>query len=125
MSRTFSDGERLKARAKKSLDDGMVQIKRWWAERYKLPPNHQLFTSRSLAEHMQDMYEDLIYRRDEIERNLNEGEGDSKTQMRQLSVINRVLGEAEEEQDDLFDQWERDLEAGLIPDLNAMPAGSD
>lgn len=123
MSLIFSDGERLKARAKKSLDDGMIQIKRWWSERYKLPPNHELFTSVSLAEHTQDMYEDLMFRRAEIEQSLESGDGDQKFLMKQRTSIDRVLGDAESD-DDLFDQWERDLEEGRIPDLNAMP-GSD
>lgn len=121
MSPSFSDGERLKARAQKSLDDGMVQIKRWWTERYKLPPNHELFTTLSLAEHMQDMYEDLMFRREEIQHSLEEGDGDQKTLLQQLTIVNKALGDKQESEDDLFDQWERDLEEGRIPDLDAMP----
>jgi hypothetical protein len=113
----------LKARAKKSLDDGEVQIKRWWSDRYKLPPNHDLFQSLSFAEHTQEMYEDLMFRREEIERSLAENEGGSEVLMKQLSIINKVLDD-EEPEDDLFDQWERDLEEGRIPDLDAMPGGN-
>lgn len=87
-----------------------------------MPPNHELFTSLSYAEHTQGMYEDLMFRRDEIERNLEEGDGDSKMLMKQLAIVNRVLGD-EKEEDDLFDQWERDLEEGRVPDLDAMPGG--
>lgn len=63
-----------------------------------------------------------MFRRDEIERNLEEGDGDSKMLMKQLAIVNRVLGD-EKEEDDLFDQWERDLEEGRVPDLDAMPGG--
>ena len=124
MSPIFSDGERLKRTAHKSLDDSSVQIKRWWSERYKLPPNHELFTSVSLAEHTLEMYEDLMFRREEIRRSLDEHDGDQKILMEQLVLINRALGEAVEHEDDLFEQWERDLEAGRVPDLEAIP-GSD
>lgn len=77
----------------------------------------------SLAEHTQEMYEDLMFRREEIERSLEEGSGDKQALMRQFSIINRVIEGKEESEDDLFDQWERDLEEGRIPDLDAMPGG--
>lgn len=63
-----------------------------------------------------------MFRREEIERNLEEGDGDSKMLMKQLAIVNQVLGD-EEVEDDLFDQWERDLEEGRVPDLDAMPGG--
>ena len=121
MSPIFSDGERLRARAKKNLDSGMVQIKRWWSDRYKMPPNHELFTSLSVAEHTQDMYEDLMFRRADVERSLESGEGDREVLMKQLMLLDKVLDEGVESEDDLFDQWERDVEEGRIPDLDAMP----
>lgn len=77
----------------------------------------------SLAEHTQEMYEDLMFRRDEIEKSLEEGSGDKQALMRQYSIINSVIEGKEESEDDLFDQWERDLEEGRIPDLDAMPGG--
>lgn len=75
----------------------------------------------SVAEHTQEMYEDLMFRREEIETSLEEGGGDKQALMRQHAVINRVIEGKEESEDDLFDQWERDLEEGRIPDLDAMP----
>ena len=127
MSPSFSDGKRLKARAKKSLDDGLAQIKRWWSERYKLPPNHELFMNQSLAEHTQEMYEDLMFKRDDIRRNLESGghsSEESQALLEQLNVINKALGDDEEVQDTLFDEWERELEEGRIPDLNAQPGSN-
>lgn len=123
MSPSFSDGNRLRARAQKSLDDGEAQIKRWWSNKYNLPPNHELFMGMSFAEHTQEMYEDLLFRREEIQRSLEDNDGDQKILMKQLALLNKALGDAESE-DDLFDQWERDLEEGRIPDLDARP-GSD
>lgn len=77
-----------------------------------------------MAEHTQEMFEDLLFRREEIEKSLEDRTGgDRQTLMRQLAIINGVLGE-EETEDDLFDQWERDIEEGRTPDLDAMP-GSD
>lgn len=110
----------MKARAQKNLDSGEAQIKRWWSERYKLPPNHELFLSMSLSEHIQEMYEDLLFKREEVERNLEEGVGDKEILMKQLAALNRAL-EEEVSEDDLIDQWERDLEAGRVPDLDALP----
>jgi hypothetical protein len=80
--------------------------------------------SLSFAEHTQDMYEDLMFRLEEIDRSLEEGDSDAKVLMKQRAIINKVLENEEETEDDLFDQWERDLEEGRIPDLDAMP-GSD
>jgi hypothetical protein len=77
----------------------------------------------SLAEHTQEMFEDLMFRRQEIERGLEEGSVDREASMRQLAIIDGVLENKDVSEDDLFDQWERDLEEGRIPDLDAMPEG--
>jgi len=77
----------------------------------------------SLAEHTQEMFEDLLFRREEIERSLEEGSADRQAAMRQLAIIDGVLENKDVSEDDLFDQWERDLEEGRMPDLDAMPGG--
>ena len=110
------------ARAKKNLDKGLTQIKRWWTERYKLPPNHELFMCQSVAEVTQDMYEDLLFQKEEVEQDLENARGGSAdVLLNRLNAINRVLGLECQVQDDLFDQWERDLEEGRVPDLEAKP----
>lgn len=76
----------------------------------------------SLSEHIQEMYEDLLFKREEVERSLESGVGDREILMKQLTALNRALGEPVSE-DDLFDQWEKDLAEGKVPDLNAMPGG--
>ena len=113
----------MKNQAQKNLNDGFTQIKRWWVDRYKLRPSHELFTSWSLAEHTREMYEDLIARREEIRRSLDAGEGEAKELLERLNGLNKVLDDPTEVQDDLFDQWERELEEGKVPDLEAMPGG--
>jgi len=101
----------------------MTQIKRWWVGKYNLPANHALFLDRPLPEWSQEMYEDLFAQRDAIERDLKEGGGDSEQLLQSLARINKALEEADYIEDDLVDQWERDLEAGREPDLDAIPGG--
>jgi hypothetical protein len=101
----------------------MTGIKRWWVNKYKLPPNHPLFLERSLSEWTLEMYEDLFAQRSEVESELEEGDGETEELLQRLNAINRALGDEELPQDDLFDQWERDVEAGRIPDLDASPGG--
>lgn len=120
MRHFFSAGHRLKARAQKSLDSGLAQIKKWWSDRYKLPPNHELFLSMSVAEHTQEMYEDLMIQREDVRRSLERGDGDRKALLEQLTAVERALGDDAQVEDELVDQWERDLEEGRIPDLEAM-----
>ena len=74
----------------------------------------------SLSEHIQEMYEDLLFKREEVERSLEERIGDKELLLRQLAALNRALGEAISE-DDLIDEWERELAEGRVPDLDAMP----
>jgi hypothetical protein len=119
----FSDGNRLKEVARSNWESGMTGIKRWWVNKYKLPPNHPLFLERSLSEWTLEMYEDLFAQRSEVESELEEGDGETEELLQRLNAINRALGDEELPQDDLFDQWERDVEAGRIPDLDASPGG--
>ena len=123
MRLSFSDGVRLKAAAKRELDSGMASIKRWWSEKYHLPPTHPLFLGYSLSEHMQDMYEDLMLKRREARHSLEAGSENSEMLFKQINNINKVLGDPTEVSDPLFDKWERELEAGIIPDLDELPEG--
>lgn len=89
--------------------------------KYKLPASHELFQSQSFAELTQEMYEDLYYRKSELESALESGEKDIDREglLTQLNGVNRALGETEESYDPLVDQWERDIAEGRTPDLNA------
>lgn len=76
-----------------------------------------------MAVWVKEMYEDLYEQVRDIETQL----ADEMTPMRErttlaarLRKLSRALGEKEEISDDpLVDQWERDLEEGRIPDLDA------
>ena len=98
-------------------------MKRWWSEKYNLPPNHKLFESQSLAEIELEMYEDLLTRKQSIESELHEDQREmnrAEELITQLNAIKRALGEKDEVVvDPLIDQWEKDLEEGRIPDLEA------
>lgn len=77
---------------------------------------------QSVAEVTQDMYEDLLFQKEEVEQDLENARGGSAdVLLNRLNAINRVLGLECQVQDDLFDQWERDLEEGRVPDLEAKP----
>lgn len=119
----FSDGARIKEAARKNWESGMTEVKRWWVDRYKLPPNHSLFLERSLSEWTQEMFEDLFAQKQEIEKELESDLGNSEELLRRYNTVTKALGEEEVVQDELFEQWERDWEAGRVPDLDAMPGG--
>ena len=107
----------LKARARNNVEKGNARLKRWWSEKYKLPANHDLFVNQSEAQLMLEYYEDLYARKQDIEKDLESNESD-RSLLSQLNAIGKALGEEDMEKDDLWDKWERELEAGLIPDLN-------
>ena len=120
MRHFFMDMERLKRKAKESLDSGVVNLKRWWSRKYELPANHKLFTSQSIAALHQEQYEDLYAQRVDIMADIENRTGDQALLLTQLNSINRALGEETQSQDDLFDQWEKDIEEGRTPDLDAQ-----
>lgn len=118
MRLSFNAPERLKKRAEASLDDGTAQVRRWWSKKYSQPPNHPLFEERSMGSLQQEMFEDLMYRRNELREEIEEQGDKDGRRLKQLNEINRALGDDHEVQDDLFDYWDRELAAGRVPDLN-------
>ena len=100
----------------------MAGLKRWWSKKYKLPPNHDLFLSQCEGDLNLEMYEDWMLRKQELE-DLIMNQADSfaqdqlRSMQRELSNLNEALGEEDFVEDDLIDKWERDLEAGRVPDL--------
>jgi len=98
----------------------VAHLKHWWAKKYRLPPNHDLFENQSIAELNLEFYEDLFVRRKEIMEEMEDQDvkGDSLDRLfKQLNAINRILGFEEQSGDPLIDEWERDLAEGRIPDL--------
>lgn len=122
----FADSERLKREAKKSVNSGLARIRRWWVGKYKLPPSHELFQNQSLAELTQEMYEDLFFKKAELEDILENDDRENRENiLEQLNVLNKALGEEYIVSDPLVAQWEKDLEEGRIPDLDAKVPRSD
>lgn len=117
------DMMRLKRKAKQNLELGLARLRRWWSNKYKLPPNSPLFMEQTQAELQLEMFEDLMVRREELRQRLRDGEteGQASKILEQINAINKALEDEVEVQDDLIDQWERDLAEGRIPDLDAMP----
>jgi len=76
-----------------------------------------------LAELTQEMYEDLFFRKAELEDILeSEAKVDRENLLEQLNALNKALGNAQVVLDPLVDQWEKDLAAGRMPDLDAKVA---
>jgi len=64
------------------------------------------------------MYEDLYGKRLEIEMKLTDGDIEHQEALKRINAINKVLGEHQQNDDPLVDEWEAEIEAGRIPDLN-------
>jgi hypothetical protein len=65
------------------------------------------------------MFEDLYQQRSDVEADLENGRGDQDALLQKLTALNRAIdGDAGGPEDPLVDKWERELEMGLIPDLN-------
>ena len=75
-------------------------LKRWWTNKYKLPSNHELFTSQTKFELL------VEYQLDIFEKN-------------PLEVHRQADGEIQftNTGDSLIDKWEQDLADGIMPDL--------
>jgi hypothetical protein len=116
----FSAEDNLLAKAKENVKIGFGQLKRWWTKKYKLPANHELFVNQSEAELALEMFEDMLLRKQEILDELETADTKHSNELyQQLNALNVALGEAEVVQDDLVERWEKELEQGITPDLNA------
>lgn len=118
----FSDLERIKKAAKDNVQNNKAGLKRWWSNKYKLPPNHRLFTEQSIADLNLEMYEDWMLRREDLMEMLESGDYDDQSAIRkEIDQLNKAIGDDAENmvaEDDLIEKWERQLETGEIPDLN-------
>lgn len=106
----------------------MAGLKRWWIQKYKLPSSHALFQGQSIASLNLEMMEDLWMRERELADEIKNEEGTAQNQaIGQFQEIRKALGIAQEFEkprvtgdDPLIDQWERDIAAGKVPDLDAQ-----
>lgn len=115
----FSDLERIKRTARDNAKHGMAGLRRWWSNKYKLPPNHELFLGQSVSELNMEMYEDWILRIEELTEILESGDPlyDHSVIQKEIDQLRKALGDEPEVYDDLIDKWEQQLENGEIPDL--------
>jgi len=109
----------VKRKAQNNVKNGMVQLKRWWTNKYKLPASHALFENQSSAELYLEFFEDMFAQRQEILASLEEegNQVDQERAYKQLNAINRALDLPEVVSDPLIDKWERELAEGKEPDF--------
>lgn len=85
-----------------------------------MPTNHPLFLEQTVTELNQEMIEDLLIRKREVVAELESEDTrmqERQVLARQLKSLNEALGDPQEREDDLIDQWEQDLEEGRVPNL--------
>jgi len=110
---------RLRAQARRNLQTNDYRIRKWWVDKYKRPASDPLFLSRSWPEWQVEMFEDMLAQREVIVDRLAAGELETKGGLEALDSLNKILGDARVV-DPLVDKWERELEAGRVPDLNEV-----
>jgi len=107
--------------AERNLNDGLAQIRRWWTRKYNRPSTDPLFTGQTAEELHLEMFDDLLVQREEIMERLGKSMDirDRENLREKLHEINDVFGyKVDMGEDALIDEWERDLEAGKVPDLS-------
>lgn len=117
MRLTFMDAPRLKKKAQSNIDDGTTRLRRWWSHKYNRPSNDPLFETKTAAEHLREMYEDLMIQRDELREELNNRPTDVSVIVKGIEEINKILGDEEEVVDPLIEEWEAALDRGEEPDI--------
>ena len=110
---------RLRAQAKRNLKTNDYRIRKWWVEKYKRPASDPLYLSRSWPEWQVEMFEDMLVQREIIMERVANGEVDSKDGLAALEGLNKILGD-ERTVDPLVDKWERELDAGKVPNLDEV-----
>ena len=73
---------------------------KWWVRKYKLPSNHELFTSQTLFDLLVEYYEDIF-----------EAHPLEKYRQDDGQIMLSDTGDA------LIDEWERQLAAGQEPNI--------
>jgi hypothetical protein len=122
MRQCFSEMSSLKKIALREIENGIARIENWWTSKYKLPPNHELFLSRSVASLHIEMIKDLFIKKEQLEKDLTKATGTDFNELTsQLNSINKALDDNIDEDssgDPLIDKWEKELLDGITPNLN-------
>lgn len=119
----FTDVQRIKRSAKKAIEDGDLDIRRWWSNKYGRPFNDSLFQKRPLAVWVREMYEDAYEKKRDLETLLEDPDlkqEERRSISQKLRRVYKALGEKDESmgEDPLADKWERELAEGKTPDLD-------
>ncbi len=126
----FTDIQRIKRQAKRTVDQGHLDVRRWWSSKYSRPHNDPLFGTRPIHAWISEMYEDAYERVRDLETLLDDPDirqEERRNLSQRLRKLYKMLGETDEDkaigEDPLIDQWEKDLDEGRMPDLDApVPA---
>lgn len=119
----FTDVQRIKREAKKAIEDGTLDVRRWWSNKYNRPANDRLFQNRPISVWVREMYEDAYERKFDLETLLEDPEmrqEERRHVSQKLRRIYKALGEEDLTlgEDPLIDKWERELAEGKEPDLD-------
>lgn len=119
----FTDVIVVKRQAKRTVEGDSFDITRWWSKKYNRPPNDPLFLERPEACWVREMYEDVYDRKVEIEGLLEDETlkfDERRMYSQKLRAIYKALGEQDVTmgEDPLADKWERELAAGITPNLD-------
>ena len=103
-----------------SREDPYYAIRRWWVDKYKLPPNHELFLDRPPAFWLEEMFEDYAEERQGL---IEISDRDNIDQTRVTEIRDNLevaLGLKKKGQfsnDPVIEKWERALmETGAFPE---------
>lgn len=91
--------------------------------KYRSPGNDPRLLSRTLASVQQEFYEDAWEEKADLERALETPEKNQGHLRERLGMLTRMLeGAPVDPEDELIDQWERDIAEGRTPDLDMVPS---
>ena len=95
-------------------------LRRWWVDKYNLPPNHELFMSRSIGDLVREMVEDYAAEHQELAELTNRDDVDQSKVSTMLENLEVALGMREKGQfsnDPVIERWEKALEeTGEFPE---------
>jgi len=110
----FTDLDRIRTRARKSLrqEDGFLA--RWWAEKHGLPLSHEMLMAQSPGAILREMYSDWAKELVQIEDQLDSLTGTERLQsQKRYEKLAELLGETP-----TVDDWEAMMVRGERPDLS-------
>src|SRR5262245_26070763 len=88
------DAKRIRQRAERSATGTDSVLRRWRSHKYKRPANDRLFVKRTLGSLVEEMFEDLFVRRDEVKDELKTASGARRAQLEEtLSALTQALAD--------------------------------